>query len=462
MRTTLRPLVIASLLVACSSPRDVTAPESQSLAATVTAPAHTVAPPASSKTTAVPVGGQAAQQADVFVSSIGINVHLTYLNTIYDQGFESIIKPRIEAAGIRYIRTGGDIHTPTSQNGWMSEVYGRVNELNAAGVKADLIMSPEDGGTNYSTVPLSRLLQFVSPDAIDSFEGLNEMDYPATYPNWVAETRSFQQALFSAVRGNSQVSGVKVVGPALSHWETPAAADEIGSVTSMANIANMHPYPGGQTPLTHLATSITNLKAMNGNMPYEATETGYHTDEIQANGFPGVSDLAASRYIPRLFLEYWLAGIQRTYAYELVDAIYLSSSTIQAHFGLLNGDGSPKLAYTAMKNLIGILADPGASFTPGSLSYALSSLPTTVHRALFERRSGHYFLVLWNDVSVYNTSSMQDVTPAGVSAKLTLPSVPKVLNSYLPASTNGPHPLTPSTTVTLSIPAEPLVIEIEL
>ena len=64
-------------------------------------------------------------------------------------------------------------------------------------------------------------------------------------------------------------------------------------------------------------------------------------------------------------LEHFLRGEKRTYTYELIDEFDDPGKTnAEANFGLLRRDWTPKPAFAAMKNLLGLLSDPGPAFTP--------------------------------------------------------------------------------------------------
>jgi hypothetical protein len=53
----------------------------------------------------------------------------------------------------------------------------------------------------------------------------------------------------------------------------------------------------------------------------------------------------------------------------LDDSAYTGS---EAEFGILDSSAHYKPAATTIANIISILKDPGAAFTPGSLAYTLS------------------------------------------------------------------------------------------
>ena len=83
----------------------------------------------------------------------------------------------------------------------------------------------------------------------------------------------------------------------------------------------MHSYPGEQRSLNGLySVNIPLLSQVVGGKPLCATETGYHTAvNSTENVQPGVSEAAQAKYVPRLFMEYFNAGVRQTFNYELLD-----------------------------------------------------------------------------------------------------------------------------------------------
>ena len=92
--------------------------------------------------------------------------------------------------------------------------------------------------------------------------------------------------------------------------------------------------------------------------------------------------------MPRLFLEYFNQGFPRTYSYEFIDEKADTTNDPQMHFGLLRFDGSAKPAFTAVANLIQILKDPGATFSPAKLDYKMTGALNSVHHTLLQKRDG--------------------------------------------------------------------------
>ena len=98
------------------------------------------------------------------------------------------------------------------------------------------------------------------------------------------------------------------------------------------------------------------------------------------------------------------AGVHKNYFYELLDE---SSSP---GYGLIDSSMKPKLAYTAVSNLLELMEDPGPSFQTGGLSYTLSGAATDVHHLLLQKRDGAFYLVLWIEASGYDQAT-NVVTP---------------------------------------------------
>lgn len=405
--------------------------------------------------------GEHAAWSDAFVNSIGTNTHLDYTDRPYVTAFATVVVPRLRELGVRHLRTA---MVTLSDDRWMRQYYGRVNTLHEQlGITYDLLTAPATPvvatqALNYGQIPLDRAFQFLEPSAIETVEGLNEMDYPAKHPTWVTATSEWQRALFDSVQHGRFLVGRPVVGPSLSHGASSARA--IGNLTSAMTFANMHPYPGGRFPSSSLAYNLHALVAMNGDMPYVATETGYHTAVSATSGQPGVSELAMAKYLPRLFLEYWNAGIARTFSYELMDQ-GTAPSDPEMHFGMLRYDGSPKPAFTALKVLIGLLTDRGPAFSAGTLAYTITGDTTNVHRALFENRAGRFFLVLWQEVSSFDLVRRADLAVAARSLTVRFPSAVQAVETYRPfASASALSDQRSVASLTVHVPDDALVIAI--
>ncbi len=177
---------------------------------------------------------------------------------------------------------------------------------------------------------------------------------------------------------------------------------------------------------------------------------------------PEAAENAAAKYTPRLYFEYFNRGIARTYDYELIDSMPEPTMTDQEeHFGLVRNDGTNKPVFTSLKNTITLLEDPGPRFTPKSLDYALSGDTTNVHRTLLQKRDGRFYLVLWKEVSSYNTDTNRDLSVPSSEVTLTLNQQMATAKTYLPTnSVNQVQQYTAPKNLTLNVPDQLLVVEL--
>ena len=172
------------------------------------------------------------------------------------------------------------------------------------------------------------------------------------------------------------------------------------------DLSNMHNYFGGHNPGTpgwgdggygSIAYNIKNSQAAWPERPIWTTETGYPTDTNNAQGIP---ELVEGKYVPRMILEQALHGVGRTYIYELIDQGGVAGDS--GHFGLARMDGSPKPAFTALKNLIATLGDPAPQMLPQNLQFTLVGASSNVHHLLMAKRDGSYYLAFWLEEQDYD------------------------------------------------------------
>jgi hypothetical protein len=399
-------------------PRDVTAWRQRRAllaAALVAAYLTCVAAPA--------IAAEPARPSDDFVDSVGVNLHLGYEGTVYDSAFERVVEPALIASGIRHVRDG--VYTAPGA-GAHDFFYQRCRALAAAGIRFNLITAMKtirSDPTDYARLP--DVYQWCD-GAVEAFEGVNEPDLqaiPDGYPDWRTQTIESQRALYQAVKGSSLISGLAVLGPSIVR--SPA---EVGDLSRYLDYGNWHPYPGGECPACgdvygqSLDTYLPAYRNPSGAKPMILTETGYHNAiRAPAGGHRPVSERAAGRYIPRLALEHFNRGFRRSYLYELIDlAPDPGQASIEANFGLLRNDGTPKPAYRALSSLLQLLSDPGPAFEPGALEYSLRGASNDVHHTLLRKRDGRWFLVLWLERSSYDTGARPNA-PDDINARRDLP-----------------------------------------
>lgn len=393
----------------------------------------------------------AAVSASDFVNSIGINVHLGYFDTPYGTAWTSVIRPALLALGIHHVRDAG---TVVSDDSWMQSYYGRLQNLAQAGIRVDLAMLPAQGSNDFTSLPqFGRLLSFAS-GAVESFEGLNEHDLSGR-PDWISEMVAFQAALYGAVRSDPRSAALPVWGPSFGQ---PGNAARVGALGAFLDAGNIHPYPGGQLPMANIATHEQLVAAVMGPHPWIVTETGYHTALAATTGQPPVSEAAMARYVPRVFLDDYLAGISRTYLYELIDE-GTDPSNSEQNFGLLRHDGTPKPAFTALANLIAVVRD-GAPATTAALPLVIAGDTAHIRHMVLAHADGRYDVLLWQDVSSFDQTSRTSTVVAPESVQLRVSGRPSIavfdpLSSAMAVATPGR-----TNRVSVSVADSPIVVEL--
>ena len=346
-----------------------------------------------------------AQSAQSFGDSVGVNVHLLFGGSSYDR-FD-VILARLRELGVRHVRDG--LCAPCQSQ------IARLQTLAAAGIRANLIAGDLKGGAARMNENLEAIGSRLR-HAAASVEAPNEPDVEAGVSDWIAATRVYQQQLYARVKGDSRLAHLPVLGPAVVHH---ANWPLLGDLSSFLDRGNMHPYPGGGTPLHNLDDERRHAAPVSGSKPLVATEAGYHSDLATTSGHHPTSERAVGIYTPRLALEGFRRGVERTYVYELADSWSESErqargiSVLENSFGLLRADLSPKPSFLGLRNLLRAAgADSAPVPSPGALRFGLEGAPPDLRQLLLRSADGTFALVLWREVSVWDRLARRDVFPA--------------------------------------------------
>jgi hypothetical protein len=415
-----------------------------------------------------------ARKADQFVDSMGINVHMEYGNTPYKN--YAAINERLLSLGMRHFRDEINDADPSF-----------VSELRRIGELGYTLCGLIEGGNDYpplgtkleasAVVPMIRHLL----PTIVAVEGPNEPDNSSfaydgvPYPQGAINE---SEDLWKIVKGSLETRALPVV---VMSEGNPENFTQLAAITpppiDYATYGNMHAYQAGGVGDHLLARLyIPYSRDLTGSDRLWTTEMGYHnnTQYLSDEEQQGVSQRASAIYLPIAFLSGFNHGVMRTFCYELIDESYdpdLESGSGEGHYGLLNYDGSPKPAYSALKNLIALLRERKVKdFQPGSLRIDFSGAPSTMGYTLLEKSSGHYYLALWNDIKVYRTATSasdpgKDLYPPSVAVTLRF-SAPQTFVVYAPNDPSGVNPTNAYTisvtthSIQLELPAKVLLIKI--
>lgn len=333
-----------------------------------------------------------------FVDSVGVNTHLGWLDTAYADF--STVRARLREAGIKHIRDGA-----CAACGWHNE---RLRALRAEGVKANLVVGDPRNKNGTIEANLASIRDDIGGVA-ESLEGPNEWDM-AGDSNWAANLRDYQARLYRAAKADPTLARLPVYGPTLVQRDS---RDKLGDISTSVDRGNIHPYDGGGLPGENIPGELDLASKNSAAKPMVASEAGYHSALKTNSGFLPTSERAIASYVPRLYLEYYRRGIERTFLYQLADDLpEAENKNPEAHFGLLRSDLSPKPSFLALRNLMrAIGANEGAATQTGSLRFGIEGGDPDLRTLLFRTADGSMSLVLWRNVSVWDRMQRLDLSP---------------------------------------------------
>ncbi len=412
-----------------------------------------------------------ARRADRWVDSVGVNVHLSYLDTAY--GDFAAVRDSLRYLQVRHIRGGleedlDDLHPTT-------DVLDRYRQLAAVGTRVT-------GVVPYQVRSMPALVRQIvaQRDVLEAVEGPNETDIFTEFSyqgqQFPQGAIAFMKDLYPAIKGEPLLQDLPVVQTTLAF---PGAtegdrtrADLLGDLSAYADFGNSHNYfdfgqpPGHRIRTDHLPlnTQITPGK------PVISSEGGYSMGV--SDGYKGTYDDGLSapfservhgRYLLRYLLEQFRLGYRRSFVYELL-------AIDEPDWGLFRKDGSARPAAKGIRTMVALLGEGTWNseesrwvvprHTPGRLRYAVSALPGSVHSLLLQKSCGTFYLVMWNDVRNWNARTGMPRGSDPVPLTLRLDELAKV-RTFLPLT----HGTTATATLrsrrlSLQVPDQPLVVEI--
>lgn len=395
-----------------------------------------------------------AASADAFVDSIGINTHFGYSSPTNNAYIATAaVTTALENSGIRYIR-----------DSFNSSTISRADSFwNSYGIQTEVV-----SGVG-SPVATSDLNAELGRTWIAGIEGLNEPDnalwVPAgdtRTPSTFGGTRNWQKTLYddaTSIAPSVPILSSAMADPSMSGFLSDTTFDD----------ANMHIYingnPGSYQLQSTYLPAARSMMPSGTTLPIIASEEGYVTST--STDSRNVSTATQADYIPRVLTENFSAGISRTYLYELANE-YDEPGTLEANWGLLNYDGSPKPAFTEVENLISLLGEGSysasthtwtkPSFTPGSLDYTLGGNTTNVHQLLLQKSNGDFYLALWQEVN--NASGQTYVDTPAQSVTVNLNKMASSAALYSLSSTSPTATYLDTSSITFNVDSQVVLLKI--
>ena len=208
--------------------------------------------------------------------------------------------------------------------------------------------------------------------------------------------------------------------------------DKVGDLSSVCDFANAHTYPAS-APRSSIQLLDGDAKLAASQRPVIATELGYDTNSVD--------QVSAAKWSLDAVFDGVKENVVKTYFY----ALFNDGS---GAFGLMNDALTPKPAGAAIHNLVALLADPGATaatFTSTALAFTVSNDDDTV---LLQKSDGSYWLAIWNEKIGPHSTTVSFGTAASR------------LQVFDPlAGTGGGQSASNTSSITLSVPDHPVLLE---
>lgn len=396
--------------------------------------------------------GTTAIQAQKVLNGFGVNTHLD--QTVYQTITLATVENCINyLGGIKLLRDGS---VSASDTTWWPQVAQATNTQFIAYI-------PQGPQTSFQTYLSNNTA--VASKYIAALEGCDEADTGAAvgYAETLAQAATFQQTVWNA----GVTAGLPVIqlscGQGYSTNPTSGNYGTVGNLSAYATYGNIHLFLPA-SPLSNWA--LSNGIQYEANLPTPGkpaalTEFGW-TQQVSSS-YNNVSPATAAAYILEMIFSAFNAGCPYYCWFSLLDDA--SSGPI----GLFDSTGSPRQTATAVKNLFTLLSDTNSNaltFTPGKLNYTIANFPSNSganggYTTLLQQSSGVFWLAMWNDQPLNNTSTGADIAVAAITVTLTLGTTPISITVYDPSvSANPVQSASGVASLAISLPARVILVKI--
>jgi hypothetical protein len=344
-----------------------------------------------------PPQGPGMRSAD-FLATLGVNTHVGA--TGYND--PARILSMLAHIGFKNIRQSSPINTAGMAN---------IQALGKAGAKIDIVVN---GGGPVDLPGAMAGVKQLAP-YLNAVEGVNEAAiWPIEYKGirGVDAAVALQKDLYAAVRAEPSLADAAVYIFTLGGVD-PAAFPAMGDLSAYTDFANIHSYPPhGLRPIFVIHAAIDGGRTNAPSKPVVLTETGYYTLPQNAR-WGGVPENVQASYLLCLMLDEAVAGVARSYIYDLIDdGSDPPQTNREDHFGLFHFNGAPKPSATAFHNLTTLLADDRAnrhSFQPESFAFTALGVPYnhTGNTLALHKSDGTHVIAVWNEQQLWDPDTQK-------------------------------------------------------
>lgn len=348
-----------------------------------------------------------------FLDSLGINTHIEYSTGPYSDRSTTIAS--INYVGVKNLRDNPHSSASLGSTGYWQAA------ANATGAKFCAYIG--EGSPSLMAVDFANIMTLTAQGIIRFVDGPNEEDdaYPISQGNSIATAQAYQ---ISDVWPTAHGAGFPVLMMSFGAGWTATNGfkgdyDKVGDMSAYCDYANAHTYPNpanGTTAAQHVDSTITRVNGLANiaapGKPVITSEIGWQTTATTWTATQQACNVMLAA------VDGWTSGNPFTFFYALYD-------DTSGHWGVMNNDGTPKLAGTALHNLTSLLTDAGTPLAD-SLSFTLSGTTANDHSLLLEKSTGTFYLALWNE------------RDASHAVTVTLPSAASAINQYDPVTSGSP------------------------
>ena len=378
----------------------------------------------------------APRSAAAFRDSVGVVTHIVYYDTAY--GDWPRIVAKLEELGVRHLRDGVYANPAPEWRDWNERYYRAVELAAASGARFTFSV----GGPRSRTGNIDQLIGVIGGrlrHAVAAVEAPNEFDKYVGGPRWPSRLADYERDLYRTAKAHPFVRSLPLVAPSLASLDGP---QRVGNLGPWVDVGNIHPYTGGRSPHPeHVRSELERASVTTGRKPVWATEAGFHNALRAKEGQPPVSERAAAVYLLRTFLEHFRGGIDRTYAYELIDEKSdPGADDPEQHFGLLRHDFTPKPAFTALRNLLSLVGRVGGRSPLRPLRIDMAGREGDVRRLVLQKPDGTYVVALWRLASVWDPDRRRPLPVDARTVAFELPDAARVTRAD-PLASPGLRPV---------------------
>lgn len=411
-----------------------------------------------------------AKTAFSFGNSVGMNVHAhqwtagettTYINALRDLNI-SHVRDEIQQSYADYINTG---------NGFGTNWVARLQQFHQqAGIDTSLITAESGILPAADVVSYVKLANTVS-GTIGRVEGPNEVDsqcaptgtaftaqiyFDCPEVLWRNRTEAYATSVYNALKADAATRGVTIYSPSIG-LRNAGLGLPVFKNTSDAGNFHYYQYLSGDQ-ITTVGQQLAKARLIYGSHPIAITEDGVPESQCGNTQARATSEQVQAAMLPAILLEDYLAGIERTYLYQLVD-----DRARQDCFGLINNlTGQKKPAFTALQNLLGLLKDTPANFSPTALRYQLTGQTAGVSSLLLQKQDGRFYLVLWQTSLAQSPALLPSQTLSAKNIGVQFGNSISTIKSYQPTvSPSSNQTFNQPTEISgVNVAASPVVLEI--